>query len=54
MERSGLVFGHVNPTTGVVSNLWGNQARIALTPVIGTTISKNLGRVQTMMPFQLM
>ena len=42
VERAGLVFGHIDPTTGVVSNLWGNQARTSFIPSTGTTISKNL------------
>jgi hypothetical protein len=42
MESAGLVFGRINPSDGLVANLWGNQSRIATTPITGTTISKNL------------
>jgi hypothetical protein len=42
MEKAGIMLGSINPTTGIVSHLWGNQARTAATPVTGTTISKNL------------
>lgn len=33
---------YINPSTGVVNVLWGNQVRLAATPITGTTISKNL------------
>lgn len=41
MERAGMVFGHINPTTGIVTQLWGNQARRNYYPVNGMTVGKN-------------
>ncbi len=40
MEKSGIVFGHIHPTTGIVTHLWGNQSRITASVTNGEVISK--------------
>ncbi|MFM6929191.1 MAG: beta strand repeat-containing protein [Bdellovibrio sp.] len=40
MESKGVVFGYVDPSNDKVSTLWGNQARLVITPTTGTSISK--------------
>jgi hypothetical protein len=41
MERSGVSFNYINPTSGIMETLWGNQNRITSTYVNGDTISKS-------------
>jgi hypothetical protein len=42
MEMNGVVFGSIDPTSNIVTQLWGNQSRGVVIPVTGTTISKSV------------